>query len=73
VSFLNKALLRRLLNEINENSTVVIDVSKAKFIDFDIKETLQNFLKTAPDDNINVVLYGDATNEIQPEKRLPVV
>ncbi len=73
VSFLNKALLRRMLNEIDENSTVVIDVSKAKFIDFDIKETLQNFLKTAPDDNINVVVYGDANHEVQPEKRIPVI
>ncbi|WP_084191001.1 SulP family inorganic anion transporter [Methylomarinum vadi] len=58
VSFLNKALLRRLLNEIEENSTVVVDTSKAKFIDFDIREALQNFLKTAPDDNIEVVVHG---------------
>lgn len=58
VSFLNKALLRRLLNEINENSSVVIDGTKAKFIDFDIQETLENFLKTAVDDNITVDVYG---------------
>lgn len=63
VSFMNKALLRRLLNEIDENSTVVIDATKAKFIDFDIHETLENFLKTAPDDNIDVVVHG-----LAPEK-----
>lgn len=63
VSFLNKALLRRLLNNIEENSTVVIDATKAKFIDFDIQETLENFLKTAPDDNIEVVVHG-----LAPEK-----
>lgn len=56
VSFLNKALLRRLLNSIEENSTLVIDTFNAKFIDHDILETLQDFLKTAPDDNIKVKL-----------------
>ncbi|MGR9045143.1 MAG: SulP family inorganic anion transporter [Gammaproteobacteria bacterium] len=56
VSFLNQALLRRLLNSIEENSTLVIDTFNAKFIDHDILETLQDFLKTAPDDNIKVKL-----------------
>ncbi len=56
VSFLNKALLRRLLNHIEANSTVTIDGSQAKFIDQDIQETLQDFLKTAPDDKIQVEL-----------------
>lgn len=64
VSFLNKALLRRTLNEINENSTLVIDASKAKFIDFDIRETLENFLQTAPDDNIIVEVYGFPQNHL---------
>ena len=58
VSFLNKALLRRTLNDIKENSTLVIDASKAQFIDFDIQETLENFLKSAVDDNITVEVYG---------------
>lgn len=64
VSFLNKALLRRLLNEIEENSTLVVDTSKAKFIDFDIREALQNFLKTAPDDNIDVVVHGPLADHL---------
>ncbi len=61
VSFLNKALLRKLILRIPENSTVVIDASQAKFIDHDILETLQDFLETAPDDQITVEvidLYG---------------
>jgi len=62
VSFLNKALLRQALNEIEENSNVVIDISKAEFIDFDIQETLENFLKTAPDDNITVEVFGFSGN-----------
>jgi len=58
ISFLNKALLRRVLNEIEENSSLIIDASNAKFIDFDIQETLDNFVKTATDDNISVQVYG---------------
>ncbi|MGR9046132.1 MAG: SulP family inorganic anion transporter, partial [Gammaproteobacteria bacterium] len=39
VSFLNKALLRKYLLQINENSHVTIDARKAQFIDHDIFET----------------------------------
>ena len=61
VSFLNKALLRKFILHIQDNSTVTIDAGKAKFIDQDILETLEDFLSTASDDNISVEvidLYG---------------
>ncbi len=61
VSFLNKALLRKFILHIQDNSTVTIDASKAKFIDHDILETIEDFLSTAVDDNISVEvidLYG---------------
>ena len=54
VSFLNKALLRKFILSIPEQSTVTIDASKAKFIDHDIMETIEDFLAAAPDDNIKV-------------------
>ena len=54
VSFLNKALLRKLLNQIDENSRITIDATKATFIDYDILETLDDFLQRAQDDNIEV-------------------
>jgi len=54
VSFLNKALLRKFILHIQANSTVTIDATKAKFIDHDILETLEDFLAAAPDDNITV-------------------
>jgi len=54
VSFLNKALLRKFILRIPEQSTVTIDASKAKFIDHDILETIEDFLMTAPDDDIKV-------------------
>lgn len=54
VSFLNKALLRRFILHIEPNSSVTIDASQAQFIDHDILETIEDFLFTAPDDNITV-------------------
>jgi MFS superfamily sulfate permease-like transporter len=54
VSFLNKAILRKFILSIPEQSTVTIDASKAQFIDHDILETIEGFLATAPDDNIKV-------------------
>lgn len=54
VSFLNKALLRKFILHIPANSTVVIDASKAKFVDHDILETLNDFLAAAADDDITV-------------------
>ena len=58
VSFLNKALLRKCILQIPENSIVVVDATKAHFIDHDILETLEDFLSTAPDDNIHVEITG---------------
>lgn len=56
VSFLNKALLRQLLDKITENSRVTIDATKATFIDHDILETIDDFLETAQEENISVEL-----------------
>jgi MFS superfamily sulfate permease-like transporter len=58
VSFLNKALLRKHLDSIRENSELIIDGSKALFIDHDILETIGDFLQAAPDKNIAVELQG---------------
>jgi len=54
VSFLNRALLRKFLDQIDEDSFVVIDGSKTQFIDHDILETIEDFLQGAPDANITV-------------------
>jgi MFS superfamily sulfate permease-like transporter len=56
VSFLNKAPLRNILDEIEENSFLVIDGTRANFIDHDILETLDDFIKSAADYNIRVEL-----------------
>jgi MFS superfamily sulfate permease-like transporter len=54
VSFLNKALLREFLGRIEENGYVIIDGSRAQFIDHDILETIYDFVSAAPDDQITV-------------------
>lgn len=56
VSFLNKAPLRSILADIEEGSFLVIDGTRASFIDQDIMETLEDFIKAASDNNIQVEL-----------------
>jgi MFS superfamily sulfate permease-like transporter len=56
VSFLNKAPLRDALARIEENGYVIIDASRAQFIDQDILETIHDFVAAAPDDHITVEL-----------------
>jgi MFS superfamily sulfate permease-like transporter len=56
VSFLNKALLRDYLERVEENGYLIIDGAKASFIDQDILETLQDFIKAAGDSGITVEL-----------------
>ncbi|WP_394753302.1 SulP family inorganic anion transporter [Crenothrix sp.] len=58
VSFLNKALLRKHLNTIPKNSVLIIDGYKAQFVDYDIMETINDFVLTAANRNIAVELEG---------------
>ncbi|MCU0383105.1 MAG: SulP family inorganic anion transporter [Cyclobacteriaceae bacterium] len=54
VSFLNKSVLRKTLEEIPEGASLIIDGGHSQFIDEDIIETLQNFIASAPTKNIDV-------------------
>lgn len=56
VSFLNKALLRSYLNQVEASGHLLIDGSKAQFIDQDILETIKDFLDAAKDSDISVEL-----------------
>lgn len=58
VSFLNKALLRKHLSAIPNDSELLIDGNKALFIDQDILETIADFLLAAPDRGISVEIQG---------------
>ena len=56
VSFLNKPVIKNKLEEIPEHSFVLIDVSRADFIDRDIVEVIEDFMKHAPLKNIRAEL-----------------
>ena len=59
VSFLNKAAIKARLNELPQNSTIVIDATDSFYIDHDVIELLKDFLKIGSiDKNIKVDLVG---------------
>lgn len=58
VSFLNKAILIRKLAKIPDGTNVIIDVKRSQFIDADIKEVLTNYIATAKERGVNLILDG---------------
>jgi MFS superfamily sulfate permease-like transporter len=56
VSFLNKPIIKNRLEKVPENSYVLIDATRADFIDKDIIEVIEDFLKHAPLKGITVEL-----------------
>jgi MFS superfamily sulfate permease-like transporter len=54
VSFLNKPIIKNKLEEVPENASVLIDASRADFIDKDIIEVIEDFMAHAPLKNIYV-------------------
>jgi MFS superfamily sulfate permease-like transporter len=55
-SFLNKAPLRQALSQIEDGSYVIIDGTRARFIDHDIIETIEDFMAGANDSQIRIEL-----------------
>lgn len=56
VTFLNKPIIKSKLEKVPEDSTVLIDASRADFIDKDVIEVIEDFMKHAPLKNITVEL-----------------
>jgi MFS superfamily sulfate permease-like transporter len=56
VSFLNKPIIKNRLEKVAANSFVMIDTSRADFIDKDVVETIEDFMLHAPLKNIRVEL-----------------
>lgn len=54
VSFLNKPIIKNKLEAVPEDSAVLIDASRADFIDKDIVEVIEDFMIHAPLKNIRV-------------------
>jgi MFS superfamily sulfate permease-like transporter len=64
VSFLNKPIIKNKLEQVPENSSVLIDASRADFIDKDIVEVIEDFMIHAPLKNIFVeVKYSQYKNQ----------
>jgi MFS superfamily sulfate permease-like transporter len=73
VTFLNRARLRQYFNQIEEDSTVLIDGSKTQFIDHDILETIHDFMLSAQDNNIKVEareLEGKGQIQVEPDSNV---
>lgn len=59
VSFLNKAAIRQTLDHMPENSSVVIDASNTRYIDYDVLQLIKEFKDIkAPLKNIQLQLVG---------------
>jgi MFS superfamily sulfate permease-like transporter len=56
VSFLNKPIIKRKLEEVPEDCNVLIDATRADFIDVDVIEVIDDFMKHAHLKNITVEL-----------------
>lgn len=56
VSFLNKAVLRKCFERIEPGSSVIIDGSRAEFIDRDILDNIFDFVSAAKDQDIDVYI-----------------
>lgn len=60
VSFVNKAVLFRILEEIPPDSVVSIDGTRSYFVDQDIIETIEDFQRSAPTRGITVEIVQKA-------------
>jgi MFS superfamily sulfate permease-like transporter len=70
VSFLNKARLRAIFQDIEEGSYVIIDGTRTEFLDADIIDTIEEFLSGAKDRGIQVEIkkrHGAPTDFFSPE------
>lgn len=63
VSYLNKPIIKRKLEEVPEDSYVLIDCARADFIDRDIIEVIEDFMKHAHLTNIKVELKKSSFKE----------
>jgi MFS superfamily sulfate permease-like transporter len=56
VSFLNKPIIKNKLEQVPDNAYVLVDTSRADFIDRDVVEVIEDFMKHAALKNIRVDL-----------------
>ena len=73
VSFLNKPIIKRKLEEVPEDSYVLLDATRADFIDRDIVEVIEDFKKHAPLKNIKIEIKQSAFKDFGFEKEKKIV
>jgi SulP family sulfate permease len=64
VSFLNKGAIIEMLKNLPNNSSVIIDATNSKIIDYDIYEIIKDFKANAKSRNINLQLKGILSSKI---------
>ncbi|MEO6537130.1 MAG: SulP family inorganic anion transporter [Ferruginibacter sp.] len=62
VSFFSKPILKRKLEQLPQNASVILDLSKAEFIDKDVIDTINEFMQHASLKNITVTLKKSLYN-----------
>ncbi|MEP6712420.1 MAG: SulP family inorganic anion transporter [Ferruginibacter sp.] len=62
VSFFSKPILKRKLEQLPQNASVILDLTKAEFIDKDVIETINEFMQHASLKNITVTLKKSIYN-----------
>lgn len=76
VSFLNKPIIKQKLEKVPRDSYVLIDAARADFIDKDVVEVIEDFMKHAPLKNIRVELKKSVYKDqgfAQPHELIPAV
>ena len=58
VSFLSKAALKQTFDQLPENSEIVIDATRSKYLDYDVFDVIRDFEKEAPLKQIQLTLQN---------------
>ena len=67
VTFINKGAIIKELNKLEDNSFLIMDVSKTKYLDNDIIEILDDFRIKAEQKNINIKIISERGTVENPE------
>ena len=77
VSFLNKANIKQTLEQLSNNSEIIIDATRSKYIDYDVFEIIENFKIEAQRKNIKLTIenlrgYG-VLDQLKMHERQPTI
>lgn len=58
MTFLNKSELKGVLNQVPDNSSLILELRRPVYMDYDIREIFRNFEMTAEHKNIQLQIHG---------------